>query len=128
VFATSVVPIIIGVLILLILVLFLGGFVASGRRRQALRERLTAEIEAADAALAQARASDRGWDRAVMETAARAAFAAGHPDRTVQELQLVRVIDRPGTDADEAVFRVVDQGGHTATITLGRRDGAWVTR
>jgi hypothetical protein len=33
-------------------------------------------------------------------------------------------VDRPGTDDDQAVFRVVtDRGDHT--IVLGRRDGAW---
>ena len=126
--ATSALPIIVGVIVLLLLVLFVGGYVASGRRREALRERLKAEIEAADAALAEARASDRGWDRAVMEAAARDAFTAGHPGKTAHELHLVQVVDRPGTDADEAVFRIVDQGCHEATVTLGRRDGAWVTR
>ena len=34
--------------------------------------------------------------------------------------------DKPGTDADQAVFRVVLQDGAEETVTLGRRDGAWI--
>ena len=39
----------------------------------------------------------------------------------------MQVVDLPGTDADEAVFRVVSDGADTQ-ITLGRRDGVWVAR
>jgi hypothetical protein len=35
---------------------------------------------------------------------------------------LIEVIDRPGTDADKAVFRV----GGRELLTLGRREGEWV--
>jgi hypothetical protein len=36
----------------------------------------------------------------------------------------VQVLDRPGTDADQAVFRVrTTDGDHT--VTLGRTDGVW---
>ncbi|MDX6731448.1 MAG: hypothetical protein QOC54_1396, partial [Baekduia sp.] len=87
-----------------------------------LDERLGAQIAAADAALADARAEDRGWDRATIEAAARAAIAP----REARELQLVQVLDRPGTDADQAVFHVVGADGQESTVTLGRRDGAWV--
>ncbi len=40
-------------------------------------------------------------------------------------LQLVQVVDRPGTDEDQAVFRAVTDSGER-TLVLGRRDGAWV--
>jgi hypothetical protein len=43
----------------------------------------------------------------------------------VRELHLVQVVDRPGTDEDQAVFRVVTDRGER-TLVLGRRDGAWV--
>ena len=55
-----------------------------------------------------------------MEAAAREA-AGGQVD----ELQLVQVLDRPGTDQDQAVFRVVS-GGDERHVTLGRREGVWV--
>jgi hypothetical protein len=114
--------IVVAVIVVLAVLLFAGGLYASGRRRNALADSLLARIEAADAALADARAQDRGWERATIEAAARAAIAP----REVQELQLVQVVDKPGTDADQAVFRVVGADGTESTVTLGRRDGAWV--
>ena len=38
----------------------------------------------------------------------------------------MQVVDQPGTDADQAVFRVLGADGAEHTVTLGRRDGAWV--
>jgi hypothetical protein len=114
--------IVVGVIVVLAVLLFAGGLYASGRRRDKLADSLLARIEAADAALADARAQDRGWERATIEAAARAAVAP----QEVRELQLVQVVDKPGTDADQAVFRVVGADGDERTVTLGRRDGAWV--
>ncbi|HWH94004.1 MAG TPA: hypothetical protein VNT03_09090 [Baekduia sp.] len=114
--------IVVGVIVVLALILFVGGLVASGRRRDAMDADLRARIEAADAALADARAQDKGWERATIEAAARAAIAPTE----VRELHLIQVVDRPGTDADQAVFRVVGADGGERTVTLGRRDGAWV--
>jgi uncharacterized membrane protein YccC len=119
---SSVLGVIVGIVVVLAVVLFVGGYVANARRHKTMDERLRAQIEVADSALADARAQDRGWDRATIEAAARAALAP----REVRELQLIRVVDRPGTDADEAVFRAVSADGAESTVTLGRRDGAWV--
>jgi hypothetical protein len=113
--------IVVGVIVVLAVLLFAGGLYASGRRRDKLAGSLRERIEAADAALADARAQDKGWERATIEAAATAA-AGGD----VRELHLVQVVDRPGTDADQAVFRVVGADGAERTLTLGRRDGAWV--
>jgi hypothetical protein len=110
------------VIVILAVLLFVGGLYASGRRRDKLADSLLARIEAADAALADARAQDKGWERATIEAAARAAVAP----QEVQELHLVQVVDKPGTDADQAVFRVLGVDGTEHTVTLGRRDGAWV--
>jgi hypothetical protein len=123
--ASFVLGLVVGFLIVLLVLLFIGGLIATSRRRQAQRERLAARVEEADAALAEARASDRGWDRAVIEAAAREAFAARHGGKAPDELHLVQVVDKPGTDADQAVFRAVVELGRDETITLGRRDGAW---
>jgi hypothetical protein len=114
--------IVVGVIVVLAVLLFAGGLYASGRRRDKLADGLLARIEAADAALADARAQDRGWERATIEAAARAAVAP----QEVRDLHLVQVVDKPGTDADQAVFRVVGADGAESTVTLGRRDGAWV--
>jgi hypothetical protein len=126
VLAISVVPIVIIVVVAVLVLLALGGWIASGRRRQGDAARLRAQVRAADAALAAARAEDRGWERATIEAAARMAFQATHGDADITELHLVQVRDRPGTDADEAVFRVRTADGADRTITLGRRQGAWV--
>jgi predicted cobalt transporter CbtA len=120
--ASTVVGIIVGVLLVLLVVFFIGGYIATNRRREAMDAELRARIEAADAALAAARAQDRGWERETIEAAARAAVAPSE----VRNLHLVQVIDKPGTDADQAVFRVVGTDGSEQTVTLGRHDGAWV--
>jgi hypothetical protein len=120
--AATVVGIVVGVVIVLMVVFFVGGYIAISRRRAAQEADLRARVEAADAELAAARAQDKGWERATIEAAARAAVA---PDE-VRELHLVQVVDQPGTDADQAVFRVVGADGRERTVTLGRRDGAWI--
>jgi hypothetical protein len=126
VLAIAVLPAVLLILAALLVVLFVGGLITSGRRRRVMAERLHAQIEAADAALADARASDRGWERHAIEAAARSALAQRRPDADVKELQLVQVVDRPGTDADEAVLRAIFADGREDTVALGRRDGAWV--
>lgn len=118
----DVVGIVIGVVVLILLLLFLGGYAVLGRRRAADEADLRARVEAADAELAVARAEDKGWERETIEAAARLAVAP----REVAKLHLVQVVDQPGTDADQAVFRVIHADGGEQTLTLGRRDGAWV--
>jgi hypothetical protein len=117
---------VIGLLVVLVIVLSIGGYIATSRRLRAQRERLVAAVEEADERLAQARATDRGWDRAVIEAVAREAFAARHGGKAPADLHLVQVIDNPGTEADQAIFRAVVDMARDETITLGRRDGAWV--
>lgn len=121
----SVVAIILIVIGAVLLVMVAGGAVAAGRRRQLDASRLQVELAQADAALAEARAQDRGWERATIEAAARAVFAERHDGAEPVALRLVQVVDRPGTDADLAVFRARTADGHEETISLGRRQGAW---
>ena len=47
------------------------------------------------------------------------------PARRSDELTLVQVVDRPGTEDDKAVFRVV-AGDVRVRLTLGRVQGEWV--
>jgi len=114
------------VVVVLVALLVIGGFVASGRRARADDAALRQELEAANRALAMAHAEDKGWERSLLEEAARAAFAERSPAE-VSELQLVQVVDKPGTDDDQAVFRVVTERG-AEYLHLDRRGDAWVAR
>jgi type II secretory pathway pseudopilin PulG len=118
--------IVILVVVLVIAALVVGGFVASGRRARADEGARRAELEAANQALAMARAQDRGWERSLLEEACRAAFAQRSPAE-IRELELVQVVDRPGTEEDQAVFRVVTDHG-SEYLHLDRRGDAWVAR
>jgi hypothetical protein len=110
------------VLAVLVALLFAGGYVANARRRKAEREALHARAQEADRHLADAHAEDKGWERSTLEAAAREAYAERH-GTDPSELWLVQVVDRPGTDEDEAVFHA---DGHE--LVLGRRGGTWVAR
>jgi hypothetical protein len=122
----SALGIVVIVLVVLVLVLVVGGFVATGRRARADEASLRAELEAANRALALAHAQDKGWERSLLEDAARSAFADRSP-ADVRELQLVQVVDKPGTDDDQAVFRVVTDHG-AEYLHLDRHGDAWVPR
>jgi hypothetical protein len=122
----SAIAIIIIVFVLLVVLLIVGGLVANGRRARGDEDELLHALREADRALAAARAVDRGWDREAMEAAARAAFAARSPAE-ISELLLLRVVDRPGTEEDQALFRVVTDAG-SEELLLGRDDaGGWRT-
>jgi type II secretory pathway pseudopilin PulG len=116
-----VVLVVLGVLLLLAI---LGAAMAS--RRNALGAiAFEQSLAAVDRELAAAVAADRGWERGALEASARDAFSERRPDTRIAELQLVQIVDEPGTDQDLAVFRVTATGGAESTLTLGRRDGAW---
>ena len=121
----SALAIIVIVVLALLLLLFVGGLIANGRRARAEDPQLRATLREADQALAQARAEDRGWDRGALEAAAREAFAARSPVEP-RELQLLKVVDRPGTEDDQALFRVVTDAG-SEEILLVRQGDAWGT-
>jgi hypothetical protein len=105
--------------------LAVGGGVANARRHRRRAGRFELELDEVNRALAQAHASDKGWERGVLEAAARHAFAEQRPQDEVLELVLVQIVDPPGTVADKAVFRVVTESGE-ARLTLGRSEGDWV--
>jgi type II secretory pathway pseudopilin PulG len=122
----SALEIVVIVIVLLIALLVIGGIVSSGRRQRADAPALRAELEAANEALALARATDRGWERSLLEEAARAAFAQ-RSGAEVRELQLVQVVDKPGTEEDQAVFRVITDHG-SEYLHLDRHGDTWVAR
>jgi type II secretory pathway pseudopilin PulG len=104
----------------LLLILFLGGFVAA--RRRANRPEAAEHVRAADRALEQARASDRGWDRALLEQAARGALEDHRPGSSWDTVELVLVDDRPGKADDAAHLRGHGPDG-TALVVLARDEG-----
>lgn len=121
----SVIAIIVVVFVVLVVLLIVGGLIANQRRTHAEEDADRLAVREADRALAQARASDHGWDRGLLEAAAREAFAARSPVE-VRELQLVQVVDRPGTEEDQALFRVVTDVG-SEEILLVRHGDSWTT-
>jgi Flp pilus assembly protein TadB len=123
--AVSTLDIVLVVIAALVVVLTAGGWVAATRRARSRERELFEELHEAEQALAKARALDKGWDRELLESAARDAAAARFGTQPVNALQLVQVIDRPGTDADQAVFRVQTADGDEHRITLGRSGGEW---
>jgi len=123
----SLIAILIVAFVVLAVVFFVGGYIAAGRRRDAREGELLAQIQAADEALAQARAGDRGWDLDVLQSAAREAYANRFEGREPEQLHLIQVVDKPGTEADEAVFRAID-GHREEDVVLGREGDRWVAR
>jgi hypothetical protein len=116
--------IVIVVIVLLVIVLAIGGVVATGRRQRADDPALRAELDSVNEALALARATDKGWERSLLEEACRAAFAE-RSSAEIRELLLVQVVDKPGTEDDQAVFRVITDHG-SEYLHLDRHGDAWV--
>src|SRR5262245_17070374 len=104
----AIVLIIVGVTILFALFL---GFLGVRARDRRLAGHWQADVRAADAALAQAAVTDRGWQRETMELAVRAALSEGRPDWSYDVLHLILVDDRPGIEEDRAHFVAVAEGG-----------------
>jgi hypothetical protein len=104
--------------------LALGGAAVNRRRREAGTPAFRAEIERANRDLAAAHAADNGWEPARVAEAARTAFTAERPNATIESLELVQVVDPPGTDDDKAIFHVrAGDGDHR--LTLGRAGDSW---
>lgn len=117
----GVIAIVFGVLVVALAV---GGAIAT-RRRAPSDSEFHAHLDDVNRQLAMAHAQDKGWDPAIVASAARAAFAEKHPGVEIESLTLAAVLDKPGTDQDEAVYSV-RAGGDEHRLTLGRRAGEWV--
>lgn len=123
--AVSTLAVVLIVLAVVVVALAAGGYVAATRRAQTSEDALQHELARAERELAKAHASDKGWDPALLAAAAREAAVARFGDATVGDPLLVQVVDRPGTDADQAVFRVQTADGGEHRVTLGRSGGVW---
>jgi hypothetical protein len=110
------------VVLIVLALLAIGGAIARSRQLARSRPAFDQQLEQVNRDLAAAAALDRGWDRATLEGAARRIYTqerGSDPD----ELVLIEVLDRPGTDEDQAVFLVAGE-----RLTLGRLEGEWVHR
>ena len=112
------------VLAAIIVLLFVGGLAAARRREREQAPFLDEHIAEADRALEAARASDRGWDRELMEQAARDALAQAHPGKSFERLELVLVDDKPGVEEDRAQFEGVS-GDTRVRVELTRGGDGW---
>lgn len=123
--AVSTLGIVLIVLGVLVVAFAIGGYIAATRRNESREGDLQRELAKAERALAKAHAGDKGWDPAILAAAAHHAAVQRFGDATVGDPLLVQVIDRPGTDADQAVFRVQTADGAEHRLTLGRSGGQW---
>jgi hypothetical protein len=120
----STLEIILIVIAVLVVLIFIGGLLGARRRDERQEPHYAEHVAAADSALEQARAADRGWDRALMEEAARGALRDERPQHRYENLHLVLVEDRPGTDEDQAHFMAVGSEGEVRVV-LARHGDHW---
>jgi hypothetical protein len=118
----AIVLIIVGAIVLLF---FIGGLIVLSRRSQRQAGTYAEHVAAADAALEQARAADKGWERERMEAVARDAVAQSKPGWTYTDLHLVLVDDRPGVEEDRAHFVAIGSDGE-CRVVLARQGEGWV--
>jgi hypothetical protein len=118
----AIVAIVVGVLLILF---FIGGLLAVRARARGQADTFYEHVSAADEALEQARALDRGWDRDTMKAVARAAVADARPGWSYDDLHLVLVDDRPGTEEDHAHFVAMAPDGQVRVV-LSRQGDEWV--
>ena len=112
------------IVIVVVVILAVGGVIARNRQLEKSRPAFERALAQVDSDLAAAAASDRGWDREHLEASARR-ICTEQFGAEPEELTLVEVIDKPGTDEDQAVFDV-SAAGERHRVVLGRRDGDWV--
>jgi hypothetical protein len=111
-----------GAVLVLFFILGLAGTRARARHQQPT---FGDHVRAADEALEQARAHDKGWHRDTMLAAAQAAIGESRPGWTYDDLQLVLVDDRPGVEEDRAHFIAAGADGQ-ARVILARQGDLWI--
>lgn len=123
--AISTVGIVLIVLAVVAIVFLIAGFIGARVRDQRRADAYAQHVAEADAALEQARALDKGWDRSTMEAAAEEAVREARPGFSWQDLHLVLVDDKPGTAEDRAHFVAAGDEGE-ARVVLARQGDRWV--
>jgi hypothetical protein len=112
------------VLAVVLVLLFIAGYAAS-RRRLAAQD-FSGDVARADQALEQARAEDRGWNRQLLDEAARRALGQSRPRFDWDSLELVLVDDRPGVEEDRAHLMAVSSDERVRVVLAREADGRWV--
>ena len=120
----STLAIVLIVIAVILVLVFVGGLLATRKRAEAGAADYARHVAAADQALEDARATDRGWDRALLEDAARSALSEQHPGFAYDALHLVLVDDRPGIEEDRAHFAAVGADGERRVV-LVRGAAGW---
>jgi hypothetical protein len=107
--------------------LFVGGLIAMSRRDRRRAGVYAEHVAAANQALEEARAADKGWNPQTMETAARNALAEARPGFQAEHLHLVLVDDRPGMTDDRAHFMAVGPDGEARIVLTRMEGGDWTS-
>ena len=113
--------IIIGVVTLLAVLFFVGGYVASRRRAKDWPK----NVAQAEEALELAWAKDKGWDREVLHRSARDALGSHKPGWEYTDVHLVVVEDRPGVEHDKAQLVALGEDGESRVVLARTADGGW---
>jgi hypothetical protein len=113
--------IIIAIVGAVLLLLFVGGYFASRRRAKDWSE----HVAQAERALEAAFASDRGWDRDLLHSAARDALGSHRPGWQYTEIHLVFVEDKPGVEQDKAQLVAVGEDGEARVVLARDSAGGW---
>ncbi len=119
----STLAIVLIVIAVILVLVFAGGLLATRKRAEAGAADYARHVAAADQALEQARATDRGWDRALLEDAARSALSEQHPGFAYDALHMVLVDDRPGIEEDRAHFAAVGSDGERRVVLVRTASG-----
>ena len=104
-----------------LVLLFVGGYIASRRRTTDWSK----HVAEADHALEAARAADKGWDRDMLDREARGALEAQKPGWEYRDLHLVLVDDKPGVHQDRAHFVAAGGDGEVRVVLARDEAGAW---
>lgn len=112
------------VVLLVVGVLLATGLLANRRQEQRGAAEYREHVLEADDALERARAADKGWDRELLDNAAREYLNEARPGWAYDDLHLVLVDDREGVVEDRAHLVATGPDGE-ARVVLARRDGEW---
>ena len=70
-------------------------------------------------------AADKGWDRELLDRAARDALGSHRPGFEYTAVHLVVVDDRPGVEQDHAQLVAVGEDGEARVVLARDADGGW---
>ena len=104
-----------------LILLFVGGYVATRRRNVDWSE----HVAQAEQALEAAFAADRGWDRELLHRSAREALGSHKPGWEYTDVHLVVVEDKPGVEQDRAHLVAVGEDGEARVVLARESDGGW---